>query len=71
MTLLYDAVEKKKYDVRMLERNESRGVIKSEDKEAMIKSLPDDSENAEWANIEDLAVSDSSDPVNNGKVTHH
>lgn len=55
MTLLHEAVEAKKYDVRLIERNISRGVIAAEDAAKIQKNLPDDAENAEWISIDSLA----------------
>lgn len=65
MALLHESVDSKKLDVRMVERNIARGVVKDEDLAKSLKSLPDDSENAEWVNIDtltlDLDDSDSED----------
>lgn len=55
MTLLKDAVEAKKFDIRMIERNLARGVITAQDAQATSDVLPDDGENAEWISIETLA----------------
>lgn len=55
MTLLHEAVEAKKLDVRMIERNITRGVIASEDSQKAVKQLPDDAESAVWVSIETLA----------------
>ena len=57
MTLLHDAVNQKKFDTRVLERNVSRGVIRAEDAEKAAKDLPDDSANADWISIQSLADS--------------
>jgi hypothetical protein len=58
MTLLHEAVESKKLDVRVVQRNIDRGVIKAEDAEKSAKGLPDDAANAEWSNIDELAKQD-------------
>jgi hypothetical protein len=55
MTLLHEAVEAKKLDVRMVERNLTRSVVTQDDVEKQVKKLPDDAENADWINIESLA----------------
>ena len=55
MTLLNDAVENKKFDTRMVERNVARQVISQDEVEKTLKKLPDDSENAEYISIESLA----------------
>lgn len=55
MTLLHEAVEAKKLDTRMIERNVARNVIKSEELRTAHQALPDDSDNAQWMSIEALA----------------
>jgi len=55
MTLLHDAVDAKKLDVRMIERSIGRGTLNQSDVEKNQKTLPDDSENADYTSIEDLA----------------
>jgi hypothetical protein len=55
MTLLHEAVEAKKLDVRMVERNLTRGVVAQDDVEKQSKKLADDADNAEWVSIESLA----------------
>lgn len=54
MPLLHEAVEAKKMDVRLVERNVTRGVITSEDVEKNLKKLPDDADNADSISIESL-----------------
>jgi hypothetical protein len=54
MTLLHEAVDAKKMDVRLVERNINRGVMSAEEVEKNLKKLPDDSENAEYIAIESL-----------------
>lgn len=55
MTLLHDAVEAKKLDTRMVERNISRGVIAAKDQDTALKALPDDSANAEYVSLESFS----------------
>lgn len=55
MTLLHEAFDDKNYDVRLVERNVTRGVVSSDDVEKAVKKLADDSANAEWVSIEELA----------------
>jgi hypothetical protein len=55
MTLLHKAVESKKFDSRIVEKNITRGILTSEEYDKFLKSLPDDSDNADWVNIEELA----------------
>jgi hypothetical protein len=54
MTLLHEAVEAKKFDVRTIERNVARGVITRDDADKALKKLADDGDNAEWVNVEKL-----------------
>jgi hypothetical protein len=54
MTLLHEAVDAKKLDVRLVERNINRGVISAEDVEKLVKKLPDDADNADSISIESL-----------------
>lgn len=60
MSLLSDAVEFKKFDVRVVERNVQRGVMRAEDVQKNTKDLPDDLSNAEWISIEKIAEQQSS-----------
>jgi hypothetical protein len=55
MTLLHEAVNAKKLDVRVSERNITRGAMKAEDFNKAVKDLPDDGDNAEYVNVEELA----------------
>lgn len=55
MTLLHEAVESKKFDTRMIERNVARGVLSSEEIEKNLKKLPDDAENAEYISLDEIA----------------
>jgi hypothetical protein len=54
MALLHESVDSKKLDVRMVERNTARGVIKVDDLEKSLKTLPDDADNAEWISLDTL-----------------
>ena len=54
MTLLHEAVEAKKFDTRVLERNLTRGVIADTDVKKVVQSLPDDAEAGEYVSIESL-----------------
>ncbi|MGE4232750.1 MAG: hypothetical protein AB7F43_05410 [Bacteriovoracia bacterium] len=56
MALLSKAIEEKMFDVRMLERSMHKGIINLQDIEKNEKKLPDDSENAEYTNIDELAL---------------
>lgn len=55
MTLLHEAVEAKKMDVRLVERNVNRNVLNQDDVEKNLKKLADDSANAEYISVETLA----------------
>ena len=52
MTLLHEAVEQKKFDIRMVDRNVSRGLVSDEDAKKNVASLPDDADSAEYVAIE-------------------
>lgn len=54
MGLLKDAFSHKRMDTRVVEKNISRGIIRAEDFEKELQSLPDDGENAEWVSIDEL-----------------
>jgi tellurite resistance protein len=65
MALLHEAVEKKKMDVRMVERNVGRGVITQAEVDQAVKALPDDAENAIWVAVDSLMDDEGSG------ATHH
>jgi hypothetical protein len=54
MTLLHEAVDAKKMDVRLVERNITRGIVSADDVEKNLKKLPDDGDNAITISIESL-----------------
>lgn len=54
MTLLNDAIQDKKFDVRMMDKNMSRGEVTADDVQKAVKSLPDDAANAEFISVETL-----------------
>ena len=60
MTLLHESVETKKLDVRVVEKNVSRGVISSKEVDDTLKKLPDDADNADWIAIDSLKGDDES-----------
>ena len=60
MALLHEAVDFKKLDTRLVERNIARGVMTTQQLNGALDQLPDDSENAEWTNVETL-MNDSED----------
>ena len=63
MTLLHEAFEAKKFDVRLLEKNVTRSNVTSGDVEQYLKQLPDDAENAEYISLEAI--------MNDGEVVSH
>ena len=71
MTLLHEAVEDKKLDVRMVERNIARGVVSHDEHQKAVAKLPDDDDNAEYISIEEIAQDDSEQSMDNGQSTHH
>ena len=56
MTLLKDAIQAKKFDVRISEKNLQKGVISNDELVKALNSLPDDAENAEYISIESIAA---------------
>jgi len=54
MSLLHEAINEKKFDVRMLERNLVRNVVTDKEAKTFVESLPDDSENAAFTNLDEL-----------------
>jgi hypothetical protein len=61
MALLHEAVEEKKLDVRVAERNVSRGVITADELHKAQDKLPDDGDNAQWVSVEALLKDESSE----------
>ena len=55
MSLLHEAIDSKKFDTRMLEKNLVRNVVTDKEAKAHIESLPDDSENAIFINLDEVA----------------
>jgi hypothetical protein len=54
MSLLHEAIQDKKFDVRMLERNLVRNVVTDKEAKTFIDSLPDDAENAAYISLDEL-----------------
>jgi len=63
MTLLHDAVEQKKWDVRMQERNLRRELYKQDELDKKTEQLPDDADNAEAVTLQSLEEQSSRKPV--------
>ncbi len=59
MALLNEAVEFKKLDVRLIERNMNRGSLTQADLTAAIAKLRDDAVNADWVDLESLTTDTS------------
>ncbi len=55
MSLLHDAIISKKFDVRMLDKNLVRGVITDKEAKTQAEQLPDDSENAAFVSLDEIA----------------
>ncbi|OFZ79679.1 MAG: hypothetical protein A2583_06690 [Bdellovibrionales bacterium RIFOXYD1_FULL_53_11] len=55
MALLREAVEEKHFDTRVVERNVQRAMVEHDDVQKMLKNLPDDTENADWISIDEIA----------------
>ncbi|MEK6704534.1 MAG: hypothetical protein AABZ06_01980 [Bdellovibrionota bacterium] len=64
MVLLHDAIESKKLDIRIIERNIAKGVVTSAEVDKHLQQLPDDSENADWVSIESLSQEEIDDRPN-------
>ncbi len=60
MSLLHEAVEQKKFDSRVSQRNIERGNLRQEDLDQFVKGLPDDSADAMYVSIDSLVDDDSS-----------
>jgi hypothetical protein len=54
MSLLHESIVNKKFDVRMLEKNLVRNVVSDKEVKAHLEQLPDDSENADFVNVDDI-----------------
>ena len=59
MALLHEAVDEKKLDVRVSERNTTRGVITADELQKALDKLPDDADNAQWVSVEALLKDES------------
>jgi hypothetical protein len=55
MSLLHEAIDQKKFDTRMLDKNLQRNVITDKEVKTIEESLPDDAENADYISLEVLA----------------
>lgn len=55
MSLLHEAIQEKKLDVRMLEKNLVRNVVTDKEVKQAMQSLPDDSENAAYISLDEVA----------------
>lgn len=62
MALLHEAVESKRLDVRLVERNIARGVVSQAQLDEAMQHLADDSENAEWISIDSLSQDADGEP---------
>lgn len=56
MTLLFEASQEKRFDLRVVERNLRRGIVAPEEFKKSTDKVADDASNAEYTRIEDLAV---------------
>jgi hypothetical protein len=55
MSLLHESIDSKKFDTRMLEKNLVRNVVTDKEAKAHVEALPDDSENAIFINLDEVA----------------
>ena len=61
MILLKEAVEAKKMDVRLIDRHLTRGVLEPKELAQALKQMPDETDHAQWTNIEHLMQIDPDD----------
>jgi hypothetical protein len=61
MSLLKDAITDKIFDVRMVEKNINRGFTSDSDHQKLMKNLPDDTDAAEFVDIEAIAKNTKKD----------
>lgn len=52
MALLSDGIKQKEFDVRMIQRKLSKGLILQEEVEKNQRKLPDDTENADYVALD-------------------
>jgi hypothetical protein len=57
MKLLREALEEKAFDLRLLDRNIRRGIIKTEDVKKMRADLEDDADLADYTSLDELEQS--------------
>ena len=55
MSLLHDAIQEKKLDVRMLEKNLVRNVVTDKEVKSAQAAMPDDAENASYISLDEIA----------------
>jgi hypothetical protein len=55
MSLLHEAIDQKKFDVRMLEKNLVRNVVSEKEVKSFVDQLPDDAENAALISLDEIA----------------
>lgn len=55
MSLLHEAIDQKKFDVRMLEKNLVRNVVSEKEVKSFVDQLPDDAENATLISLDEIA----------------
>jgi len=60
MSLLHEAVDQKKFDSRITQRNMERGILRPEEFDKFVKSLPDDAEKATSISLDTLMADESS-----------
>jgi hypothetical protein len=54
MSLLNDAVQDKKFDTRVIEKNLSRSLVRQDEYDKFLKSLPDDAALADRISMDEL-----------------
>jgi hypothetical protein len=78
MSLLHEATDAKNFDVRLVEKNVTRGRVSPDAVEKHLNELPDDAENAEFVSIDSLmndgtvqAAGDAHGQSSDSVHTHH
>lgn len=59
MALLHESVDQKKFDTRIAQRNIERGILRPEELDQFVKTIPDDSENATTISLDTLMADES------------
>ena len=67
---LFEALEEKKFDVRVLDRLKSTGKLESKTQEQAVKNLKDDAEAGMFVNVDEINAKDNPVHVPRGLPAH-